>query len=133
MEESSSQCRMRMPLHSSYTAGFLQDVPSVTRIALLLALAAAPGLAQDKIVPIDQEPKHVLRFQNRHVRFFDVQLPPGYQALWHTHLHDGVFVNIGAAPTLAQELGGQPQPRPPVAQGRGKWPRADRSGHLYRL
>lgn len=107
---------MRTPLHSSYTAGFPQDDP-VRRIALVLALAAAPALAQDKIVPIEQEPRHVLKFQNRHVRFFDVQLPPGYQALWHTHLHDGVFVNIEAAPTVAQELGGQPQPRPPRIVG----------------
>lgn len=81
--------------------------------AFLLALAAATGLAQDKIVPIEQEPKHALKFQNRHVRFFDVQLPPGYQALWHTHLHDGVFVNIEPAQTIAQDLGGQPAARPP--------------------
>jgi hypothetical protein len=89
----------------------------VTRLALLLALTAAPALAQDKIVPIEQEPRHVLKFQNRHVRFFDVQLPPGYQGLWHTHVHDGVFVNIEAGPTVAQDLGGQPQTRPPRIVG----------------
>jgi len=90
----------------------------VTRCAaFLLALAAVPGLAQEKIVPIEQELRHVLKFENRHVRFFDVQLPPGYQALWHTHLHDGVFVNIEAAPTIAQDFGGQPVPRPPRRVG----------------
>lgn len=75
----------------------------MTRLAaFLLVLAAAPGLAQDKIVPIEQEPRHVLKFQNSHVRFFDVQLPPGYQALWHTHLYDGVFVNIEPSPTITE-------------------------------
>ena len=54
----------------------------------------------------------MLKFENRHVRFFDVQLPPGYRALWHTHLHDGVFVNIEAAQTIAQDFGGEPVPRP---------------------
>jgi hypothetical protein len=88
-------------------------VNPVARVAaVLLTLAAAPGLAQDKIVPIEQEPRHVLKFENRYVRFFDVQLPPGYQALWHTHLHDGVFVNIESAKTVAQDFGGQPVARP---------------------
>lgn len=82
-----------------------------------LLLAALPALAQERIVPIEEEPRHVLKFQNEHVRFFDVQLPPGYQALWHTHLHDGVFVNIEAAETTAQDLGGQPVKREPRLVG----------------
>jgi hypothetical protein len=81
----------------------------------LLAVVLATGgnlAAQERIVPIEQEPKHVLKFQNAHVRFFDVQLPPGYEAQWHTHLHDGVFVNIAAGVTSAQDLGGQAESRP---------------------
>jgi hypothetical protein len=76
-----------------------------------LLLAALPALAQEAIVPIEEEPRHVLKFQNAHVRFFDVQLPPGYKGLWHTHLHDGVFVNIEASETVAQDLGAQPAVR----------------------
>ncbi|HZP85840.1 MAG TPA: hypothetical protein VFB54_03405 [Burkholderiales bacterium] len=85
---------------------------------LLLSLhLALPAFAQERIVPIEDEPKHVLKFQNAHVRFFDVQLPPGYEGLWHTHLHDGVFVNIAAGPTRAQDLGGAAQTRPPRDAG----------------
>jgi len=86
---------------------------SVAVTTLVASLASATPHAQDAIVPIEQEPKHVLKFQNKHVRFFDVQLPPGYQTLWHTHLHDGVFVNIAPAETTAQDLGGTPVARPP--------------------
>lgn len=111
--------------------------------ACLLAWFAACAHAQERIVPIEEEPKHVLKFQNEHVRFFDVQLPPGYQALWHTHLHDGVFVNIEASETSAQDLGGASQRRPPRAVGETyfidytKKPKAHRVGNvgstLYRV
>jgi hypothetical protein len=89
----------------------------VSRAACAVLLAALPALAQERIVPIDEEPRHMLKFQNTHVRFFDVQLPPGYEALWHTHLHDGVFVNIEAAATAAQDLGGPVVPREPRMPG----------------
>jgi len=46
---------------------------------LLLACAAKAA----DIVPIDEEPQHRLKFQNQHVRLFDVLLPPGYKGLWH--------------------------------------------------
>jgi hypothetical protein len=91
---------------------------SVVRWSLgALLLAALPALAQGRIVPIEEEPRHVLKFQNAHVRFFDVQLPPGYEGLWHTHLHDGVFVNIEASATTAQDLGAAPASRPPRIVG----------------
>ena len=51
------------------------------------------------------------------MRLFDVQLPPGYQSLVHTHLHDGVFVNIDASETTAQELGGEVVVRAPRVLG----------------
>lgn len=89
----------------------MSDSARLAMAWLLLALAL-PLQAQERIVPIDEEPGHVMKFRNRHVRFFDVQLAPGYQALWHTHLHDGVFVNIAASPTSAQDLGGEQKTRP---------------------
>lgn len=89
--------------------------------ALLLALAGAGSRAEEagavRIVPIEAEPGHHLRFENAHVRFFDVELAPGYQSLWHSHLRDGVFVNIAAAPTRAQDLGLAAADRPPRTPG----------------
>ena len=111
--------------------------------AAALAACACPTAAQEKIVPIEEEPKHVLKFQNRHVRFFDVQLPPGYEAPWHTHLHDGVFVNIAPSETTAQDLGEKPVLREPRIIGEtyfinyGRKPKAHRvtnsGGSLYRV
>jgi len=93
------------------------SIPARLFIALASLVLARSACAQEAVVPIEAEPKHVLKFQNAHVRFFDVQLPPGYQSLWHTHLHDGVFVNIESSETVAQDLGAEPVPRGPRAVG----------------
>lgn len=88
------------------------------RAALLsLALVSIAAPAADKIVPIEQEPQHRLKFQNKHVRFFDVQLPSGYVGVWHSHIYDGVFVNIEASETRAQDLGADASNRPARAVG----------------
>jgi len=86
---------------------------SVPVLAVGMLLLARAALAVESIVPIEEEPQHRLKFQNQHVRLFDVLLPPGYKGLWHFHVYDGVFVNIEAAPTNEQVLGADPADRPP--------------------
>lgn len=76
--------------------------------ALILACLAGLAQAQSEPVNIEHEPRHRLKFQNEHIRFFDVQLEPGYQALYHWHRADGVFINMYVAPTTAQDVGGEP-------------------------
>jgi hypothetical protein len=79
----------------------------------LLALACAlPHVAHpEEPVPIEEEPKHALKFENAHIRFFDVELPPGYESRYHWHTNDGVFVNISPAETIAQDRGQEPARR----------------------
>jgi hypothetical protein len=74
---------------------------------MLLTLACAlPMVARaEEPVPIEQEPRHAPKFQNAHVRHFDVDLPPGYEGRYHWHTNDGVFVNISPAETIAQDWG----------------------------
>lgn len=84
--------------------------------ALLLATLPAAMiptavLAQTEAVDISEEPRHRLKFENEHVRFFDVQLEPGYQALYHWHRNDGLFINMYVAPTTAQDVGQEPVSR----------------------
>lgn len=87
------------------------------RLTLILLTCAAGVAAADSIVPIEDEPRHRLVFSNAHVRYFDVQLEPGYLSRWHTHLHDGVFINLGSSQTSAQDYGAEAQSRPPRAVG----------------
>ena len=90
---------------------------SVPVLAAGMLLLASAALAVESIVSIEEEPQHRLKFQNQHVRLFDVLLPPGYKGLWHYHVYDGVFVNIEAAPTNEQVLGADPADRPPRIVG----------------
>lgn len=85
----------------------------VRRLFLLAMLALMPAIAPAAGEPvlIEQESHHRLKFENPHVRFFDVQIEPGNEAIYHWHHNDGVFVNISAAPTTAQDWGGEPVPR----------------------
>jgi len=69
----------------------------------LLGVAVA-----EEAIPIEQEPRHHMKFANEHVRFFDVELEPGYESRYHWHRSDGVFVNISSSPTIAQDLGKEP-------------------------
>ncbi len=78
-----------------------------------MLLFTGAAIAAESIIPIEEEPQHRLKFQNQHVRLFDVLLPPGYKGLWHFHVYDGVFVNIEAASTNEQVLGADPADRPP--------------------
>jgi hypothetical protein len=82
----------------------------VRRPTLLALLALTPFLARaaGEPVQIEQESHHRLKFENSHVRYFDVQIEPGHEALYHWHHNDGVFVNISAAPTTAQDWGAEP-------------------------
>jgi hypothetical protein len=80
-------------------------------LALILCLMPLFADSAEESIPIEQEPRHRLVFANGHVRFFDVELEPGYQSLYHWHRNDGVFVNISAAPTIAQDEGKEPVQR----------------------
>lgn len=81
-------------------------------MAVAAALLTAVGAQAEDPVPIDEEPLHKLRFQNGHVRFFDVRLPSGYRSVVHLHHHDGVFVNISPSETEAEDWGKAPVRRP---------------------
>ena len=77
-------------------------------LAIALCLMPQFSNAGDEPVPIEQEPRHKLVFANEYVRYFDVELEPGYESRYHWHRNDGVFVNISSAPTIAQDLDREP-------------------------
>ncbi|GEM_PF-485509 len=60
-------------------------------VALLAAQAVAPE------VEITNEPHHHLTFENKSVRVFNVEVPPGTETLVHWHRHDYIAITLGAA------------------------------------
>lgn len=89
----------------------------IRTLALIVCTAFTSLAHAEEPVPIDQEPQHKLKFQNAHVRFFDVTLPPGYRGVMHIHQYDGAFVNIEPSETEAEDWGKPPAVRPPRQPG----------------
>lgn len=75
--------------------------------AALSFLGLFPSPVQSP-VPVANEPRHVLKFENDYVRVFDVFVPAGDATLFHTHSNDYVFVTIGDADLIAEVMGGTP-------------------------
>jgi quercetin dioxygenase-like cupin family protein len=73
----------------------LQRVAEILCLCCLV-LCGTPASAQSAVA-IEQEPAHRLVLQNRHVRVFDVWLPPGEESLWHVHRRDGISVRLADA------------------------------------
>jgi quercetin dioxygenase-like cupin family protein len=75
--------------------------------AFLSLIGLLPSIAQSP-VPVAEEPRHHLKFENEYVRVFDVVVPPGDATLFHVHANDYAFVSIGDAKLKAEVLGIQP-------------------------
>lgn len=72
---------------------------------LVIQVAATVGPTQFP-VPIEKEPRHRLKFENRYVRVFDVLIPPGDTSLFHIHLHDGLSIPLTDARLRDETLAG---------------------------
>ena len=83
----------------------------------LFFFASMPLLAQDAPVPIEQEPRHKLVFENDRIRIFDTRIPVGDVSQFHIHSFDSAFVCINGAETQSEELGKPIQKRPPFKAG----------------
>ncbi|MGH9202361.1 MAG: hypothetical protein ACRD2A_14125 [Vicinamibacterales bacterium] len=106
----------------------------VAAIATAGVLAAGAGTQPtEKIVPVHEEPRHRLVFDSPGTRILDVNVPPGDTTLFHTHRDPILYVNMSAAQTRSQTLGGEwsggdaaqgpsakPQPAPSPAPRPGR-------------
>ena len=65
------------------------------------------NVAVQSPVPITNEPRHHLKFQNQYVRMFYVFIPPGETTLFHTHVNDGLGIKLTDAQIRDEVLGGK--------------------------
>jgi hypothetical protein len=66
-----------------------------TFIAWALASAQA---ADEVVVPVTQEPRHHVRFENEYLRIIEAIIVPGDQSLFHRHAVDSIIIT-GPEPT----------------------------------
>jgi beta-alanine degradation protein BauB len=74
---------------------------------LLIAVVMAAQTASD--VTLTEEPHHHIVFENNYVCVFKVEVAPHDATLMHTHIHDYVFVTLGAS-----EIENDVKDKPPV-------------------
>lgn len=82
-------------------------LPKILFVLMLLLPQAGP-----KVVPVDQEPRHKIVFENQFVRVIDAALPPGDTTLFHTHSRDNVPVAITSGRMRVQNLGAEASESP---------------------
>ena len=61
--------------------------------SVILSLICSALYAEDW-VPVYEEPRHKLAFENDHAMILNVNLPPGYVSLYHEHKIDLLYVTI---------------------------------------
>jgi quercetin dioxygenase-like cupin family protein len=88
--------------------------------------------AQQAAVPVEQEPRHRIVFQNQHVRIYDVLIPPGDQTLFHTHIFDLVAISISGE-TGRFEMLGKPPMEGPIRSGSASFSNAAKAPYTHRL
>jgi quercetin dioxygenase-like cupin family protein len=76
---------------------------------LLLSLFLLVSANPQSPVTVEKEPRHRLRFENRHVRVFDVLIPQGDASLFHIHEHDGIGIKLTDALIRDEKFGGKPE------------------------
>src|SRR5512135_1949951 len=64
--------------------------------------------AQQAAVPVEQEPRHRVVFQNQTIRIYDCLIPPGDITLFHTHSFDSVTVFVSGGKARNEFVGKPP-------------------------
>ncbi|MGI9102713.1 MAG: hypothetical protein ACR2IF_09750 [Terriglobales bacterium] len=82
---------------------------------LLIAMSTVTG-ADEKAVPLSQEPHHKLVFENDATRVWDVTVPAHESTLLHKHDHNYVAVVLGPARTQ-NAIAGKPVTSATVMEG----------------
>jgi len=77
-------------------------------VAALACLACGISVAADseRVVPANEEPRHVVKLENEWVRIVDVEIPEGEQTLYHTHSLDYPYVLVTSV-TLYNQIYGE--------------------------
>jgi hypothetical protein len=58
-------------------------------------------------VPVHEEPRHHLLFQNKEIRILNVLIPPGDTSQYHIHTTPSLFIRLSSTTTGSQLQGGK--------------------------
>ena len=105
--------------------------PHLIFLAALCSSATA-AIAQDKVVPATEEPRHVVKLVNDVVRIVDVEIPPGYRTLMHEHALNYAYLMVSSA-RLRNETPDKPPADVDIAAGLVGYYRASQGAYVHRF
>jgi quercetin dioxygenase-like cupin family protein len=76
-------------------------------INFLLVVVLLFSQTGPKVVPVGEEPRHHVVFENKYVRVIDAAIPPGDTTLFHTHSVNNIPVVIAGGNLRTEILGGK--------------------------
>lgn len=97
-------------------------------ISLIQQTATAP-----RVVPVGEEPRHHVRFENKYVRVIEAIFPAGDTTLFHTHSRDNVPIAIEPATLRTTLLGSSASTDSTVERGRTTWAAATYTHEIKNL
>jgi len=103
--------------------------------AVLLCVACNGVIAADgeRIVPANEEPRHVVKLENEWVRIIDVEIPEGEQTLYHTHSLDYPYVLVTSVTLYNQIYGQEPKDVKMQAGFIGYYDAASKGAYTHRF
>jgi len=78
-------------------------------VVAALACGVAVAADDDRVVPANEEPRHVVKLENEWVRVIDVEIPEGEQTLYHAHSLDYPYVLVTSVTLYNQIFGQEPK------------------------
>ena len=97
-------------------------MPFLSLLLIAFSLSFQTGAAPKKVVPVGEEPRHHIKFENKYVRVIDAVVAAGDTTLYHTHSRDNVPIAIeGGSLKIALAGSGQPPAEQTVEVGRTTW------------
>jgi quercetin dioxygenase-like cupin family protein len=85
--------------------------------AMLMFILIPASFAQDKPIPVENEPHHKVVFKNESVEVMRVNLKPDERTLYHTHAHDRAAVELCTTSITQQKVGEAEAPAYPIKPG----------------
>jgi quercetin dioxygenase-like cupin family protein len=87
------------------------------QLSRLLAPLLLISAGFQSAVPVGEEPRHHVKFENEYVRVIDAAVPRGDATLFHTHSLDNIPVVISGGKLRTELLGGEPKDSSVVTGG----------------
>jgi quercetin dioxygenase-like cupin family protein len=89
--------------------------------------------AQDKPLPVDQEPHHKVVLKNEFVEVMRVNLKPDERTLYHTHAHHRAAVELCTTSISQQKVGEAEAPAYPIKPGDVSVATTEPGGYSHRV